>query len=57
MTKYKGLITGESKDEKPNSPDSWTFYEADTGLAFLKVDGEWIVDKDNPFLKLFPKPK
>jgi len=57
MQKYRSLITGTSKDEKPNSPDGWTFYETDTGVAFLKVTGEWKEDKDNPYLKLLKKSK
>lgn len=57
MQKYRGLVTGESKEEKPTAPEGWTFYETDTGVAFLKIDGKWIEDKGNPFLKLFTKPK
>ncbi len=57
MQKYRGLITGISNEEKPNTPDGWTFYETDTGVAFLKAGGEWKEDKTNPYLKLFTKPK
>mgnify|MGYP001312211159 CR=1 FL=1 len=57
MTIYMGLTSGTSKDEKPEHPEGWTFYETDTGIAYLKTDGEWVADKENPYLALFKKPK
>lgn len=57
MQKYRGVISGISKEEKPQSTNGWTFFETDTGIAYLMVNGEWVVDKENPFIKLFPKVK
>ena len=58
MQLIRGLIIGESKEEKPDdSSDGMIFIESDTGLVFLKGEKWEPLGKKHPLSIIFAIPK